>query len=90
MICGSLFVLNSCWNAAVCPVCLKEYALVIETGRVSLLPNLRSISLCLPVRCLSCQAVSDTYEAFLDIPLDIQVRCFEIVVQNVSRPLQGA
>lgn len=58
-------------------------------GRINLLPNLRSLSLCLPVTCFSCKAVSDTYEAFLDIPLDIKVRCFEIVVENVSRPLQG-
>ncbi|KAF1458462.1 Ubiquitin carboxyl-terminal hydrolase 42, partial [Spheniscus demersus] len=57
---------------------------------ISLLPNLRSMSLCLPVMSLSCKALSDTYEAFLDIPLDIKVRRFEIMVQNVSRPLQGA
>ena len=55
-------------------------------GSVSLLPNLRSISLCLPVTCSSCKAVSDTYEPFLDIPLDIKVRCFAVVVQNVSGP----
>ena len=53
---------------------------MVEMGGVCLLPNLRSISLCLPVTCLSCQAVSDTYEAFLAIPLDIKVRCSEIVV----------
>ena len=72
-----------------CPVSPKQYVLGIEMGTVSL-PNLRCISLCLPVTCLSCKAVSDTYEAFLDIALDIQVRCLEIVVQKVSRPLQGA
>lgn len=43
----------------------------MDRGR--LLPVLLSISLCIPVTCLSCKAASDTYEAFLDIPLEIEV-----------------
>lgn len=33
-----------------------------------------SVSVCLPVTCLSCKAVSSSYEAFLDVPLDVKVR----------------
>ncbi|KAK2512896.1 hypothetical protein Q9966_016291 [Columba livia] len=49
-----------------------QAALVNYMGRVSIRPNLRTFSLCLPVTCWSCKAVSDTYEAFRDIPLDIK------------------
>ena len=31
--------------------------------------------------------MSDSYEAFLDVPLDIKVRGFVIVLQDVPRPL---
>uniref|UniRef100_A0A8B9ZAQ3 Ubiquitin carboxyl-terminal hydrolase n=1 Tax=Buteo japonicus TaxID=224669 RepID=A0A8B9ZAQ3_9AVES len=34
------------------------------------------------VTCSSCKAVSDSYEAFLDIPLDIKVREFVIVLRD--------
>ncbi|KAM6191013.1 ubiquitin carboxyl-terminal hydrolase 42-like [Sarcoramphus papa] len=39
------------------------------------------------VTCLSCKGVSDSYEAFLDVPLDIKVRGFVIVLQDVPRAL---
>ena len=48
---------------------------------------LLSISLCLPVMCCSCKAVSDSYEAFLDVPLDIKVRGFLTVLQDVPSSL---
>lgn len=42
----------------------------------------------LPVTCFSCEAISDSYEAFLDVPLDIKVRGFAVVLQDIPRPLQ--
>lgn len=33
-----------------------------------------SICILVPVKCLNCKAVSDTYEPFLDVTLDIKVR----------------
>ncbi|XP_052630780.1 ubiquitin carboxyl-terminal hydrolase 42-like [Harpia harpyja] len=39
------------------------------------------------VTCLSCRAVSDSYEAFLDVPLDIKLRGFIAVFQDIPRPL---
>ncbi|NXP18933.1 UBP42 hydrolase, partial [Scytalopus superciliaris] len=37
------------------------------------------------VICFSCNAISDSYEAFLDVPLDIKVRGFAIVLQDIPR-----
>lgn len=35
-----------------------------------------SVCILLPVKCLNCKAVSDRHEPFLNITLDIEVRCF--------------
>ncbi|XP_039234478.1 probable ubiquitin carboxyl-terminal hydrolase 16 [Pipra filicauda] len=37
------------------------------------------------VICFSCKAISDSYEAFLDVPLDIKVRGFAVVLQDMAR-----
>ncbi|XP_032567341.1 ubiquitin carboxyl-terminal hydrolase 42-like [Chiroxiphia lanceolata] len=37
------------------------------------------------VICFSCKAISDSYEAFLDVPLDIKVRGFAVVPQDIAR-----
>ncbi|XP_027560651.1 ubiquitin carboxyl-terminal hydrolase 42-like [Neopelma chrysocephalum] len=37
------------------------------------------------VICSSCKAVSDSYEAFLDVPLHIKVRGFAVVLQDIAR-----
>lgn len=46
----------------------------------------------LPVTCLSCGVVFDSPEPFRDVPLDIKVREFVVVLQDVPGPplLPGA
>lgn len=47
-----------------------------------------SICILIPVKCLNCKAVSDTYEPFLDVTLDIKVRCLVSMGWDVWRPVE--
>ncbi|KAF2976717.1 hypothetical protein EK904_009244 [Melospiza melodia maxima] len=51
-------------------------------SRVSLIEVMLSICVLVPVKCLNCKAVSDTYEPFLDVTLDIKA------VTSVTRALE--
>ncbi|OPJ87000.1 hypothetical protein AV530_006208 [Patagioenas fasciata monilis] len=63
---------QSCVEEGFCMMCtLEEHIEEVFSCSGSAIAPVAVVSE-LPLTCLSCKAVSDTYEAFLDIPLDIK------------------